>query len=449
MSAILLGCWAVKDTIALRNAMIFLGAPIAALYCYQVFKTWHDQGIAISFWYFIPIILIGLMFGWVIFHFLFLARFPELQFQELRSTWLRAFMGVVLGLATGIALTKRPAAVNLLWLGFIPSFLYLYYQYVQKLAIAQSLFAPDYHGYIFYGKISGVLVGTIFIAGVLGTLLDLFHRYGARAKLVMIIFWLFATGIALFSYVFIFDALNGVGLSFLIFGAVGVGLLIRLVHSFFAKPEIKKVVIHFVFLVSLLGAAGWFGWHQAKLNPGWATLLEDMNIAVQVHEYPNWQDPATLGFPKNALGKQVRVNTYERVSWAVVGMTILAPQTPLGVGILSRPFGVLLNEKYPNSSQGIISSHSAWVELTLAFGFPALVLTLGAIGSILVLALHSSGPFRYLVLLLGFSILCLYTVGEVSSQHGIEILYFMIALMAGLLIPQRPTYSALKSVDQY
>ncbi|BEI32929.1 hypothetical protein [Polynucleobacter sp. HIN5] len=449
MSAILLGCWAVKDTIALRNAMLFLGAPIAALYCYQVFKTWHDQGIAISFCYFIPIILIGLMFGWIIFHFLFLARFPELQFQELRSTWLRAFMGVVLGLATGIALTKRPAAVNILWLGFIPSFLYLYYQYAQKAAIAQSLFAPDYHGYIFYGKISGVLVGTIFIAGVLGTLLDLFPRLGARAKWAMIIFWLFATGIALFSYVFIFDALNGVGLSFLIFGAVGVGLLIRLVHSFFAKPEIKKVVIHFVFLVSLVGAAGWFGWHQAKLNPGWATLIEDMNIAVQVHEYPNWQDPATLGFPKNALGKQVRVNTYERVSWAVVGMTILAPQTPLGVGILSRPFGMLLNETFPNSSKGIISSHSAWVELTLAFGFPALVLTLGAIGSILVLALHSSGPFRYLVLLLGFSILCLYTVGEVSSQHGIEILYFMIALMAGLLIPQRPTYSALKSVDQY
>lgn len=447
MSAILLGCWAVKDTIALRNAMLFLGAPIAAFYCYQVYKTVLDQGSKISFAYFIPIIFIGLMFAWVLFHNAFLTRFPELQFQELRSTWLRAFIGVVMGLATGLAITKRPAAVNILWLGFIPSFLYLYYQYAQKAAIAQSLFAPDYHGYIFYGKISGVLVGTILIAGVLGTLLDLFPRLTMRAKGAMIVFWLFATGAALFSYVFIFDALNGVGLTFLIFGAVGAGLFIRLVWSFFSKPEIKKAVINLVFLVSLVGAAGWFGWHQAKLNPGWATLLEDMYIAVQVDQYPNWQDPTTLGFPKNTLGKEVRVNTYERVSWAVVGMTVLAPQTPLGVGILSRPFGVLLNEKYPNSAKGIISSHSAWVELTLAFGFPALLLTLGAIGSILVLAIFSTGPFRYLVLLLGYSILCLYTVGEVGSQHGIEILYFLIALMAGLLIPQTLTHGAPKSID--
>jgi hypothetical protein len=105
--------------------------------------------------------------------------------------------------------------------------------------------------------------------------------------------------------------------------------------------------------------AGWFGWQQGTLNPGWPNTFEDVKIAIQVNQYPNWQNPTTSGFPKNTLGSEVRGNTYERVSWAAAGMTIFAPKTPLGVGILKRLFGVLLIEKYPNSSKKIMSTHSA------------------------------------------------------------------------------------------
>lgn len=449
ISSVLLGVWAVKDTIALRNIMLFLGAPLGLFYCYQAYQLRHLEKERIDPKYLIPIICLFLMFAWVLLHYLFFSRFPEVQFQELRSTWLRTLLGVVIGLAAGMVASSRPYLVNLLWLGVLPSFAYLYYQYLQKASSVHSLFAPDYNGYIFYGKISGVLVGTILIAGLLGTLLDLFPSLKYRGKWLMTAFWLLGTSMALYSYVFIFDARNGVGLALLLFSVVAAGLLIRLGFSIFLQPNPKKIASQFLFLICLIGVGGWFGMHQVKLNPGWSTMIEDTQIAVQVHQYPNWQNPTTLGFPLNSLGKEVRGNTYERVSWAVAGLTILAPEAPLGVGILIRPFGVLLNEMYPDSAKGIMSSHSAWVELTLAFGFIGLALTLGALISVLLISITTRGPFHYLVQILAFTVICLYALGEVSSQHGIEILYFLIALMTGLLIPQSQQNCIANAMHSY
>lgn len=353
-------------------------------------------------------------------------------------------MATILGLGTALAILRRPNAVSLLWLSIIPSFGYLFYQYVPKALAAHSLFAPDYHGYIFYGKISGVLAGTVLIAGLLGTLLDRFGAIAGKARWALVASWLFGTSISLYASVFIFDARNGVGLALLIFGVVVAGLFVRLIVTFFTKPSLQKIVANALFLVCLVGIGGWFGWNQFKLNPGWATMFEDAQIAVQVDKYPNWQNPTDLGFPKNTSGMEVKGNTYERISWAVAGMTIFAPKNPLGVGILSRPFGVLLNERYPNSAKGIMSTHSAWVEMTLAFGYPGIMLTLGALVSILILSFSRQsiqGPFHNLVAILAFTVIALYTVGEVSAQHAIELLYFFIALMAGLLLPILPRQS--------
>ena len=99
IGSILLGIWAVKGTIALRNILLGIGTPISLLYCYQYFK-FNQQKIPSK--NFSPMILIGLMFCWVIFHYLFLSRFPEIQLQELRSTWLRTFLAAIVGFGTGL-----------------------------------------------------------------------------------------------------------------------------------------------------------------------------------------------------------------------------------------------------------------------------------------------------------------------------------------------------------
>jgi len=52
------------------------------------------------------------------------------------------------------------------------------------------------------------------------------------------------------------------------------------------------------------------------------------------------------------------------------------------------------------------------------------------------LSLKSKSPFSSLTGLLSLGLICLYTVGEVSSQHSLEILCFLVALMTALLFHQ-------------
>ena len=173
LSSVLLGIWAVKGTIALRNSLLGIETILSTIYCMRFFKA-NKHKIPLKNW--TPLIFLGLMFCWVIFHYFFLTRFPEQQFHELTSTWLRSFLAVIVGVGTGLAIIKRPKAIQLLWIGILLSFAYLFYQYIPKAIALNTLFAPDYANYIFYGKISGVLAGTILVVGLLGTMADAIRR---------------------------------------------------------------------------------------------------------------------------------------------------------------------------------------------------------------------------------------------------------------------------------
>jgi hypothetical protein len=123
----------------------------------------------------------------------------------------------------------------------------------------------------------------------------------------------------------------------------------------------------------------------------------------------------------------------------LLGQLLVSPSLSLkifwGWEFLVNPFGVLINAKYPNSGNYIVSTHSAWVELTLAFGIPALIFTLGALFSILFLSIAKKGSLKYLPSILSIAVILVYTVGEISSQHSIEILYFWIAFLGACLFP--------------
>lgn len=111
LSSVLLGIWAVKGTIALRNILLGVETVLSILYCYQFFKT-NTQKIPFKNW--VPIIMVGMMFCWVIFHYFFLSRFPEIQLHELKSTWLRTLLVTIVGFGTRLALLRRPNAVKFL-----------------------------------------------------------------------------------------------------------------------------------------------------------------------------------------------------------------------------------------------------------------------------------------------------------------------------------------------
>ncbi len=116
-------------------------------------------------------------------------------------------------------------------------------------------------------------------------------------------------------------------------------------------------------------------------------MVDDVYIAVQIEKYPNWRDPATLGYPIKLDGTPVVVNIYERAAWATAGATLFLPENPLGLGILNRPYPHLLHEKYGKEVGYIPSTHSAWIEFGLAFGYPGALLLLSALVILIVRSL--------------------------------------------------------------
>ena len=437
LSSLLLGIWAVRETIAVRNILLFGGAPLSVYYITQEFKR-SSLKQQCDFWRILPILLLGLTFVWVVGHYFFLSIDSFQQLKELKSTWLRALMAAIVGLATGLALRNHPNRLNLLWLGVFISFIILFYQYIPHAIAQQKIFVPNYDYYLFQHKINTVLMGMILLAGVDGALFDHLRSIGFRwcyLRLSYLLYWLIGTAMVLWSFVYIVDTRNGIGLSTILYGFWFLFAFIILIERQIQSPNLKNWFV-FLFVASGLSIILCFAFLQTKVNQGWTTLISDAKIAVQINHYPNWQNLAQLGYPKREDGQTVALNTYERVAWATAGSKAILGY-PAGAGVLSFPFAI--HPKRPpnmptDQSTSGIATHSGWVELGLAFGVPMLTLIFG---SLLLSFLNAiRGNYTTKMTILGFTVLIssLYTVGEVAINHGLEILFFFLALLPSLML---------------
>jgi hypothetical protein len=347
-------------------------------------------------------------------------------------------MASIVGLGTGLALRNHPNRLNLLWLGIFVAFIVMFYQYIPRALAQQKLLVPDYDHYLFHLKINTVLMGTILLAGIDGALFDHLRSIQFQwrnFRLSYLFYWLIGTVMALWSFVYIVDARNGIGLSTILYS-------FWFVYAFFIfiRGQIQRFNLR-GWLIFLFAGAGlllilYFGSLQTKLNLGWTTLLADTKVAIQIDRYPNWQNPSQLGYPKRDDGQTVTPNTYERVAWATAGSKAIL-QHPAGVGVLAYPFA--MHPKRPanmQSASGIpgIATHSGWVELGLAFGIPLLALIFAALITSFVNAIREDFPAKMTSLGLCILILCFYTVGEAAIGHGLEILFFLLALTPALML---------------
>ena len=438
ISSILIGIWAVKDTIALRNLLLWGGALISLFYILHqikpILKVSKQSVLRL-----IPFTLIILMFMWVLLHYFFLSQYPDIQLQELKSTWLRSFLAAVLGLGAGIALQQKPKTLNLFWIGAILCFAILVSQYIPRAYSIRNIYAIDWYGgyYIYKGKINAVLIGTVLIAGFGGMVMDRMKMIGfQRSRMSLFIFGL-GVILVLFSYVFILDTRNGIGLATLILLSwIFYGFILILQNRSWKLSDHARVITIGLIALSIFAI---FVFQQAKHNSGWGTLIEDSKIAMQIDKYPNWKNIELMGYPATDGGRVVAGNTYERVAWAIVGMQLI-PRHALGVGVLNKPFGRILQEQYPGALPS--STHSAWIELTLAFGIPGILLIVGCLLSLLFGAIKSSPfPFQIGTWSLGLALLMVYALGELSTQHGVEILFYFLAVLSGLLLSSSNTNS--------
>lgn len=437
ISSVLLGIWAVKDTIALRNILLVLGALGSLLFLYKNFRaeTIYSAGIN---W--LPIACIFLAMLWVVLHFFLFSITPEGQLRELKSIWLRSSLATILGLATGIALIRHPRLISLFWLAFLLSFFVLFAQYLPLALQSHQLIVPldhtDFKRYLFIGKINPMYVGVLLIAGSTGFLLDSINlndqRWIKRAGLL----WLICLFTALYAFSFIVNTRSGIflGGAIIIFWLMyGVFFILRRRKSAFSK-ESKNTRNFILVFISALVVVSIFAQQQIQRDSGWKQLIEDINVGYQIDKYPHWQNHDLYGFPKTASGKVVTYNTYQRVAWATAGVKSIQ-EHPYGVGVLLLPLGIAAKELYPGVMP--LSTHSGWVDLTLAFGLPFISLMWLANGSLLFFAIKQKSPFKYTLITMSAILFGLFLVGELSNGHNLEMLFYFFALMSGMLVGQK------------
>ena len=435
LSSVLLGIWAAKETIALRNILLVCGSLISIYYISIEFR-YEKLKQDISLRKALPPILIMCCFFWVATHYFLFAIDHVTQLQELKSTWLRAFLASVVGIGAGLALRYHPGRLNLLWLGILVTFLILHYQYIPRVVEQNKLLVTDHDLYLFRLKIDTVLMGIILIAGHIGTLHDSINTiqhswYGVR--ILWFINWLLSNVLVLWAFVYIVDSRNGIGLASILYC-----FWILITIHFFIQSKLQGKTIN-NFLLSLLASIALililsFAYLQNSINKGWHNFFEDVKISMQIDRYSNWKNVQEMRYPKRSDGHEVTNNTYQRIAWATAGAMAI-PQYPQGAGILAYPLSIHPNslfEGHLGKLHMLVASHSGWVELGLSFGIPILALIFLTLVIIFYQAIEDQPLAQITILVFVIAIFVLYAVSEISVKHGIEILFFLLSLIIGL-----------------
>jgi hypothetical protein len=359
-------------------------------------------------------------------HYLVFSQDSVLQLKDLTSTWVRALMASMIGAATGLVIKDNPQRSQYLWFGIFFSFVYLLVHYLEAYSQSGALFMPNYYFTSpFSNKINTVLMGGLFIAAICGaSATALTSKNSPLYSRIIYFYWAAGVAIILFAFTAIIDTRNGLGVGLILLSAwvlyvffvmLGRQLLTRTFN--WKRGILILLPIFFIFI---------FVQQHLNINRGWNNFFEDISIGFQIDEVPNWQNIQKFGYPKTPSGEQVYPNNYERAAWAAAGVRTIQ-ENPLGYGLLEHSLGQMIQKSYPEAV--IRSSHSAWVDFGLAFGIPGLALILGALVLAMAIAIRGHSPNKLVVVWMVLSLLIIFTIAEVSSNHTIEILFFCIALL--------------------
>lgn len=422
LSSVLLGIWTAANTIALRNILLVLGTLLSIAYFYQL----HHQnqlkqyfGLRNS----IPLFCIIGLFLWVLAHcFLFPTDYPA-QINELQSTWLRSSLAVVVGVATGIAIARNPAKIYWLWIGMTLCFLYLLGQYLIDVWYTHKLFTERYMQYIFLGKVNGVLVGSILVSGILGTSLSPVYEY-SKYKIALGVIGIFIITLVLYSYLYILEARNGFIAILVMFAAWSIIEFKKITQE---SKSSNSPLFNRILIISLLVSVVLFALiKHIERTPQWLNLAEDIAISSQIDQYLTWQHAEEMGPPQGASGRYISANTYLRVAWFVAGVKLI-PENLLGHGVLHESFQRAIdNSSYLGAK--VKSTHSAWLDFFLSFGFPGIFIVFLSLIQNIIAPIQSNGNFKALNVMLMFNVVVVFLISELTRQHCIEMLVYLICL---------------------
>lgn len=455
---VLYAVWILPGVVGFRNTALVLGA-LTGLFPIYHYRTLLIQKCALPIW------LMLALFVWATCHLLFLAQDFPAQLLEFKRIWKYAAIGAVFALGLGLSLgnsaqqssmsptkagtqAKPPSRYWLLvYLGLsLPALTYLLKYVLAIMAGDWGLSLPAYLK-IYHNSQPFYIPKTDYVAFclpplaiALGCLKQMLQAKSPPSKLQWLIGigsygGLFATTLFLFHAQ---NIKNGMA-----YAAMCVAVLILLVLFQYSQTSVaKRLLLATVILVLTTLVLS----PHIQKNDSWKTLIADANVALQTEQYQHWKYAGDQGYPKNTLGQVVSPTNYERVAWLKVGLS-LSSQLPLGYGLIEDSFKKLAKARWPEVSPNLSHSHSGWLDIALAIGWPGLALILVALLFLIAQSATVAAPWSQVVCWAPLSILLLWCTTEVSATVTFAALIFWICLCGGLII-RAPKATAKSNICQ-
>jgi hypothetical protein len=436
--------WPLPGTIAGRNFLLALGCFSSCLWLYRA-------KIKINWQLLFPIACLLSVPVWLWIHYLLFPVNIGAQIYDLKGTWLRVVLAIILGGSLGLMISRRPkmlfwiyTPVLLLALIVLGAYLIDFF-HASQWVIQNIRFPFKYKSALVYFLMNLCLFSYAILHYCILDRRGADHRalvrLGLAGSLLAAICWV--------DFI-IAHALNGV----LIAGLTGLILLVIYLSSgaWFLNQKSYRYWVLLITVASILICSFSIFWnYDQKYENKLGNIFEDIQASSQIENHIEWRrDLAYQGpyTPNNASGIPINASTYERTAWFVKGAHILW-ENPLGTGFSHLAFRHYMLKENPNF--GVYKTHSGWLDFALGVGLPGLLLTWCAMAYIFVksiVILRSSPRISVLALtsvwVLG-GLWILWWPTELSEREFIENLFFIIALLGCATIAENsilPTKSA-------
>ncbi len=426
----LLVIWVLPNTIALRHVLMSIGFVSAIWITYKNQLFLHSK-----FSSKLPLIFLGLIFIWLLTHYLFFSLNRDMEWKEIKGVWFRSFLVFFIAIGVRLSIDKTSWLKTSFFLAIFAVPMINIGAYIYLSLLGGKLLLPAEFVWKFnFKKIEAGFYGVLAIAVACANIF--WATLQKHFKWRSIIYWGIGVAIALISAM-LANTKNGVA------GGVGLCLLlilfliIRTLWSAFQHKDfgkIKKIFWTAFSILTLILAIGFF--HQKFASPGWDTLIEDIRYSSKVSDHNYWREPGLGGArPKNASGTVVAGNTYERVAWAVVGIQLVKAY-PLGYGSINRSFvGMLNHAQIEQKLDG--QTHSGWIDFALAFGVPGIFILAMAFLLVIYFGMKQLSQFSLIGIWLVLGIVPFGLIAEITYKHNFETLIFFIALACSLVIREK------------
>jgi hypothetical protein len=419
---ILMSIWPMLHTMALRNLLLFTGGLLGLLYIIQERQNFYQRSA-------LPFFLILLFFIWLGAHYLLFSRSPELEFANIKGTWLRTLLACFLGAGIGLFVRNQLRTQQIIWLSIF-FFLFNFYGNYVWIALSTGSWAIPIQFHlvaagVYNHKIHIVYFGLILLS-LICALISYYFTVNAQVNRRLAISALIVIGLTFFTFI-IASSKNGV--------ALGLVIILALFVSFIRHIKISFSTI--LLLVAGLFIIGFMTALHLKFNPEWNNFIPAVQVGIQIDKYPNWRDDNTYPLPKAQDGAELPLSAYLRTAYVIAGIKLLF-ENPLGYGLTDQSFRHLLMQKLgkaPLAYFSIYGTHSGWLDFALGVGIPGLILIWSAITAAILLSLKHMSAWSYATrwIIAGLTLIWMFV--EVDSSHFIETMFYLISLLAAGNIP--------------